>query len=277
MTRLIAVSILPYHSRTEERQFGIGSRCIREQAVEFVSKALLSHKRLKSLYVVLYRPHIVPSVRLTDVRRIIIGRIIGLEVALGVTRLHERRTRTIYITIVLGTLCKRLVYVLLAQMLCKGSNTSVIVCILQSTRQRPVITQCRFLHIIWHIAKTFIQSYAAIIIKIGCLHTFSKGLTRIYSRNTLQYRFSNNRCGMITYHHIRFRCPHIPHGQPAILLTECDKRIYHIACTLGVDNGIQRMSGTIGIPQRTSLIIIPSACMVYLTVGSHIGSVYIIK
>jgi hypothetical protein len=39
MTWFVTVGVLTYHTRTEERQFGIGSRSIREQAVEFVGKA----------------------------------------------------------------------------------------------------------------------------------------------------------------------------------------------------------------------------------------------
>ena len=37
------------------------------------------------------------------------------------------------------------------------------------------------------------------------------------------------------------------------------------------------MGGTICVPQRTGLIIVPSTCVVYLTVGSHIGSVNIVE
>ena len=225
MARLVAVGVLTYHTRTEERQFGIGSRSIREQAVEFVGKALLAYKSLKSLYVVLYRPHIVPAIRLADMRRIIIGRVVGLKVTLRITRLHECRTRTINVAIVLSTLCKSFSYVLLAQMLCKGSNTSIIVSVFQSARQRPVISQCRLLHIVRHIAKTLVQSYSTIVIKVGSLDTLGKSFTCFNTRNTLQYRLGNDRCSMIAYHHVCLRCPHIPNRQSSVLLAECNKRL----------------------------------------------------
>ena len=267
--------ILTDHTGAEQRQFGICSRRIGEETVEFLGKALLAYELFESLYIVLHRPHVVPAVALADVRCIFIRRVSRLETAVGMARLHERRTLAIHIAIVLGALAELFINVSLVHRLGKRSDASVVVGILKRTRKRPVVAECRFLHVVRHIAQLLVESDASIVVKVGCLDALCERLLLIYIRHTLQYSLSNDRGCMVTNHHIGLRRPHVPYRQASVLLAERNERIDHLACSCWHEDVVKRMCSAVGIPQRACLVVVPTIGLVQLAVGTEISAVYV--
>ena len=53
MTRLVALSILTYHSRAEKRKFCVGLRTIREHTVQLFRETPLANELYKALDVML--------------------------------------------------------------------------------------------------------------------------------------------------------------------------------------------------------------------------------
>ena len=80
---------------------------------------------------------------------------------------------------------------------------------------------------------------------------------------------------MVTNHHVCFASVEVPHGQASVLFVEGDEGFHHVVDTFRFGVGEEGMGGTVGIPQGESAVIYPPVGLVYLFVGTVVGSVYI--
>ena len=128
MARFVSVSILAYHSGTEERKFIVGRRMEGEHAVQLLCKTFFSACQTdQSVYVMLYRPEILPTVTFADMRCISICFKVFLKFSLVITRLHERGCRIVYVTIVLRPLIEFVRNLFLSQFFCHAGNAVIII------------------------------------------------------------------------------------------------------------------------------------------------------
>ena len=132
MAWLIAMRILSYHARAEDRKFVICCRMIGEHTVQFFGKSVFtSYKVDQSVNVMLNRPKVLPSVAFANVWCIVIGLEVLDKDAFVVTWLHERSSGVINILVVLRTFVKFVRNVLFAHLLRHFGNAIVIESVFQ--------------------------------------------------------------------------------------------------------------------------------------------------
>ena len=105
---------------------------IGEHTVQFFGKPVFtSYKVDQSVYIMLYRPKVLPSVAFANVWCIVIGLEVLDKDAFVVTWLHERSSGVIYILVVLRTFVKFVRNVLFAHLLRHFGNAIVIESVFQ--------------------------------------------------------------------------------------------------------------------------------------------------
>ena len=132
MARLIAVSILPDHSRAEDGKFFVVCRMIGKHAVQFLCKAACASCEInQTVYVMLHGPEVLPAVAFADMRSVFVGFEVFDKVSFIVTRLHERSGRVVNILVVLRTFVEFVRYLFLAHLVRHLSNAVIVKCIFQ--------------------------------------------------------------------------------------------------------------------------------------------------
>ena len=216
-----------------------------------------------------------PCITFTNVSGIFIRIEIRLEYSLVIDRLHEVSSRVIYIAIVLWTFVELVSQLGLTHLLSHFSNTEVIECIFQSTRQWPVLWIVFIGYIVRDITILLIRTNTTIFINISCSYTSLQCLFCIKITNTFQISIHNYRHRVVTNHHVCFATPEVPHRQTSVLFEECDERLHHIVYTGRLCICKQRMSRTECIPQREGAIICPAVGLMYLLVRSIVFAIHI--
>ena len=131
VTWFVAVYVLPYHTGTKDRQTLIGGRSKGEHRVEFLLKSLFaSHRLYKSRYIVGYKPTVLPSIALAEIRGVVFWVKRIDKGGFAVSRSEESSARVEKIAPVLGSSGKVVSISAFAQSSRKLSNTPIVISIL---------------------------------------------------------------------------------------------------------------------------------------------------
>ena len=277
MARFVAVGILPNHSCTEYRQLGILGRGVGEHAVELLLKTPLAHEVNEPVDVVLHAPHIMPCVALADVWCVFVGVELRLELSFAVAWLHECSCRVVLVAPVAGAAVEHRGYAVVSHSLCHACNAVVVIGILQCARHCPVVGVVRVGNIVWYIAVLLVEAYAAVSVAVGGRNTGCKCLFGIKAAKPFQVGICNNRHGVVTNHHVCLASPHVPHRQAAVLLMECDERVYHVIDQFGCSVCEKWVRCAVCVPQRECRVVHPAVGGVVLLVGTTVLAVDIAK
>ena len=90
----------------------------------------------------------------------------------------------------------------------------------------------------------------------------------------LQHHVGKHRDAWVAHHAVGFVTHEMPYRQLALLAIDVDEGACHIRQHIGVNHRHQRMSRTIGIPEREGGVVGEISVM-YLAVGTAILAVYI--
>ena len=138
---------------------------------------------------------------------------------------------------------------LLAEQLCNLRHTGICQCILQSFGNRLV---SRFL-VVRQIAVFLQQGESSLVCHRRCLHRLVGSLLVIYI--PLDDEVGKDRDAGVAHHAVGLVAHEVPHRELALLPIDVDECRSDVMLSLRVYECHQRMSGTIGIPQRQGGVI----------------------
>ena len=131
VTWFVAVYVLPYHTGTKNRQTLIEGRSKGKHRVEFLLESLFaSHHLYKSRYIVGYKPTVLPSIALAEIRGVVFWVKRTDKYAFAVSRSEESSTRVEKVAPVLGSSGKLVSISTYAQSSRKLSNTPIVISVL---------------------------------------------------------------------------------------------------------------------------------------------------
>ena len=131
VTWFVAVHVLPYHTGTKDRQTLIRGRSKGKHRVEFLLESLFaSHRLYKSRYIVGYKPTVLPSIALAEIRGVVFWVKRIDKGAFAVSRSEESSARVEKIAPVLGSSGKVVSISAFAQSSRKLSDTPIVISIL---------------------------------------------------------------------------------------------------------------------------------------------------
>ena len=270
VTRFVSMGILTNHSGTEDRKIIFCIRRIGKHAIQFLCKTIrTSCQTNKALYVLWNIPKILPSVTFSNMRCILLGIESINKIPFLITGLHKSGFRIIQITVVLRALAECLGNLLFTHLFGHQRNTVIIESIFEGFGNRLT------LFLVGYISVRLIKADTSVIVHIGRCNTGIQRMLCIKIADSFHIRIHNYRHRMVTDHHVCFACKEVPHRQTSVLVVKGKKRFHHIIHPLGLRKCKQRMSRTIGIPQREGRIIHPAVGLMYLFIRAIITAIHI--
>ncbi len=107
----------------------------------------------------------------------------------------------------------------------------------------------------------------------GGLDHYVEGFLLVDAAYPFEDRVHDDGDGMIAYHHVCLRGPHVPDGHAPVLQPEFKQRTRHVPGPFRVDDCIEGMCGAVCVPGREGGIVGPSVCLVDFSVRAGIGAV----
>ena len=218
------------------------------------------------MYIVRYQPGVLPSITLG----IVVGGVYTLEwiewlveTTIATTSTHKQSLAIEIMLIATTAVVEVLVIGLLTQQLSYLGDTVVSQCILQALSHR---LESRIL-IVRQIAILFEQIHTALIKHSRCLHRIKGSLLIGYK--TFQNHIGQHSCTGVTHHTVGLVTHQVPYRQLALLLKDVQEGGSHILLLLRMNQRHQRMSCTIGIPEREGGIV-GKVAMMHLTIGTTV-------
>ena len=223
------------------------------------------------MYIVWHQPGVLPCIALG----VIVVTMLGsewvewsVELAVGTDAAHESGFLVEVSAVRFSSLLEILGVCLLAQHARHLGNAGISQGIFQ--------TLCHgflgLLLVVRQIAVFLEQPQSAVFSQRRLLHCLVGAFLILHV--ALQYHVGKHRDAWVAHHAVGFVTHQMPYRQLTLLAIDVDEGACHIWQHIGMNHRHQRMSRTIGIPEREGGVV-GEIAVVYLAVGTAILSVYI--